>query len=309
MRSPLSFVFTLVVLSVLLGMHLVSSYAVSGQSAVLEPFDLKGNQKNIQYKKIPVPQGVLHAVLIPHQSQYQVIPAVSDKLEDVESFSRRLQSSVVINGGYFDPSNTKTTSYITLGGKLAADPHENESLMGNASLRQYMERILNRTEFRVYSCGPSETIRYDITPHNDASRVGCFVKWSMGAGPNLLPKVASLEEGFIDYSNGRISRDPIGVNQQNARSGVGITPAGDVILAMLAQKPTSGEKTGVGLEEFSGMLKLLGSEKAMGLDGGSSSSMVINNKGIYGKRDSAGKPMKRKVKSVLLIQPVCSGRE
>jgi exopolysaccharide biosynthesis protein len=47
-------------------------------------------------------------------------------------------------------------------------------------------------------------------------------------------------------------------------------------------------------------MKTLGVEKAMNLDGGSSSSLYYKGKTLYGKVDEKGNLVRRSVKSVLL---------
>jgi exopolysaccharide biosynthesis protein len=45
-----------------------------------------------------------------------------------------------------------------------------------------------------------------------------------------------------------------------------------------------------------------GAQKALNLDGGTSSAFYYRGKTFYGKVDAAGKPIQRPVKSVLILQ-------
>jgi exopolysaccharide biosynthesis protein len=71
---------------------------------------------------------------------------------------------------------------------------------------------------------------------------------------------------------------------------------------MAAQKPNSSEVSGISLAELAKFLKTLGVEEGMNLDGGSSSSFYYQGKTYYGKLDKQRNPVKRPVKSVLILQ-------
>jgi exopolysaccharide biosynthesis protein len=255
--------------------------------------------QQIDYQIIERSQSTIHAIVIPHDSNYSVIPAVSPELKPIDNFASQHQAVAAINGGYFDPKNEKTTSYITQQGKLVADPRTNDRLIDNPDLKPYLGKILNRTEFRRYLCG--ETTRYDITLHDASIPADCQLLDALGGGPSLLPKDTSVEEGFIAYSNGKVIRDAIGNQGLNARSAVGITRNGDLVLVMVAQKPESPSNSGISLPELAEFLATLGVEKAMNLDGGSSSSLYYQDRTVYGKVDAEGKQIQRPIKSVLLV--------
>jgi hypothetical protein len=261
--------------------------------------DLPGEVQQIDYQIIERSQSTIHAIIIPHDSNYSVIPAVSPELKPIDNFASQHQAVAAINGGYFDPKNEKTTSYITQQGKLVADPRTNERLIDNPDLKPYLGKILNRTEFRRYLCG--ETTRYDITLHDASIPADCQLLDALGGGPSLLPKDTSVEEGFIAYSNGKVIRDAIGSQGLNARSAVGITRDGDIVLAMVAQKPESATNSGISLPELAKFLSTLNVEKAMNLDGGSSSSIFYQDRTVYGKVDAEGNQIQRPIKSVLLV--------
>ncbi|MEM9486121.1 MAG: hypothetical protein AAGA83_20790, partial [Cyanobacteria bacterium P01_F01_bin.116] len=101
----------------------------------------------------------VHIVTIPFE--YPVEATVADGLKTVEEFAADTNALAVINGGFFDPNNAQTTSFITVNGTLVADPRQNSRLVDNPDLLVYIDKILNRSEFRRYDCG--DEIRYDIT--------------------------------------------------------------------------------------------------------------------------------------------------
>jgi len=253
----------------------------------------------LQYKTYNLAHSIVHTLLVPAQSSFAVVPALSDRVDTLENFAKQHGAIAVLNGGFFDPTNQKSTSYVVLQGKLAADPKLNERLVNNPDLAPYLNQFFNRTEFRRYKCGAR--MRYDITPHNASVPTDCQLLDALGAGPRLLPELTAQPEAFIDTVNGEVIRDPLGINQPNARTAIALTHTGDVIWVMVAQKPEAPTDSGMTFAELTTFLKTLGVEQAMNLDGGSSSSFYYQGKTHYGKVDPEGYPVKRPVKSVLLV--------
>ncbi|MDZ8025927.1 MAG: phosphodiester glycosidase family protein [Nostoc sp. DedQUE11] len=253
--------------------------------------------KPIRYEQRTLPQSIANILFIPANSRFLVTPALSQKVGTVEEFAQKYKAIAIFNAGFFDPANQKTTSYVIIQGKLVADPKQNERLVNNPNLKPYLGQILNRTEFRRYLCG--QTVKYDITLHNQSAPAGCQLVDAIGAGPQLLPELTLAKEGFVDNTN---KRDALGSNQRNARTAVGITHDGSIVLIMVAQKSSVGGNSGIPLPALADLMKTLGAEKAMNLDGGSSSSLYYKGKTFYGKIDLEGNSIKRPVKSVLLVR-------
>ena len=261
------------------------------------PTIASSSPKTIRYFERTLPRSIAHILLIPANSRFLVTPALSEKVATVEEFAQKHRAVAILNAGFFDPANQKSTSYIVIQGKLVANPKENERLVNNPNLKPYLSQIFNRTEFRRYLCG--QTIRYSIAVHSESPPAGCQLVDAIGAGPRLLPELTLVKEGFVDNAN---KRDALGSNQPNARTAVGITRDGSVVLVMVAQKPSVPANSGVSLPALADLMKTFGADKAMNLDGGSSSSLYYNGKTFYGKVDLEGNPIKRPVKSVLLVQ-------
>ncbi|BAY30654.1 hypothetical protein NIES2107_25000 [Nostoc carneum NIES-2107] len=254
--------------------------------------------RTIRYEQRNLPQSIVHILSIPTDTRFVVTPAVSPKVATVQQFAQQYQAKAILNAGFFDPVNQKSTSYIVISGRVVADPKDNERLVNNPNLKSYLSKVFNRAEFRRYQCG--DTVTYDIVLHNESPLAGCQLLDAVGAGPGILPEITSEQEGFVDPSNGR---DALGTNQPNSRSAVGITDDGNVVLVMVAQKPNVRlAKSGMTLPELADFMKTLGVKKAMNLDGGSSSSLYYNGKTVYGKLNIVRKPIQRPVKSVLLVQ-------
>ena len=277
--------------------HLSSPF-VFPTTVVLAP------KQAIRYEVHTLPQSVVHTLLIPAEGGFVVNPALSSQLDTLENFIRKHRAIAALNGGFFDPENHKSTSYLVLQGKPLADPRLNERLMNNPALTPYLDKILNRTEFRRYLC--EQAIRYDITLHTEPPPKGCQLADALGGGPRLLPEITLGSEGFWDDANGEVLRDPLSSRQPNARTAVGITPDGSIVWVMVAQKPEA--PVGMSLPELAKFMQALGVEKAMNLDGGSSSSFNYQGKTFYGKVDKGGNLVRRPVKSVLLVQETLENR-
>ncbi len=257
------------------------------------------SNSDIRYIAHERSQHIIHTVIVPHD-RYLVIPAVESHLTHLTDFATKHGAIAAINGGYFDPKNQKTTSYIIQQATIVADPRTNERLIDNFDLRPYLGKILNRTEFRRYLC--DNATEYDIVLHSAPIPPHCQLQDALGGGPALLPKDTAVVEGFIAYKDGKLIRDAIGINSLNARSAVGITQDGDIVLAMAAQRSDLPTSSGISLSDLADFLSTLGVTKAMNLDGGSSAALYHQDDVVYGRIDKEGNRIKRPIKSVLLVK-------
>jgi Phosphodiester glycosidase len=244
----------------------------------------------LHYHTVAYPQARLHVVTVPAGSGLVEV-AVSDRLQTVSSFDDN--SFAILNAGFFDPNNQQSTSHATIDGKVVADPRDNEGLTQNPKLKPYLAAIFDRSEFRRYDC--QSTVRYAIARHSAPLPADCKLVDAIGGGPQLLPKLTAQEEAFFDPTTGR---DPIGLAQPNARSAIGLTATGDILLVM-AQAPNGG---GVSLPQLASWLGKLGAIQALNLDGGSSASLYYNQQTIMGKTTDQKAPTARSIKSVLRVR-------
>jgi hypothetical protein len=255
------------------------------------------------YEILTLPSATVHWVTIADPVRYPVRVAVTEELTPVETMAEQVcgpDCAGAINAGFFDPNNGLTTSAVVINGDLVADPRQNERLMGNPDLTSYLDDILNRSEFRRYSC--DGVSRYAITFHTDPIPVGCALEDAVGAGPQLLPDSTAIEEGFFDPATGR---DAIGSQSANARSAVGITAEGAIVLVMVAQLP-GGSPSGLSLPDLANLMAERGVVQALNLDGGSSATLIANGTPHYGRLNQAGEWVQRPVKSILWVssQPI-----
>ena len=248
---------------------------------------------------------IIHSLRIPNTSSFLVLPVFNNKPQHLEGFLKNnyLKGTPIalLNGGYFDPVNGQTISFVeTSDGKLL--PRENKRLTENRQLAPFLPTIYNRSEFRVLQC--NQTIAYDIQFHQEPIQKGCHLVARLGAGPMLLPKETGRQEAFIrkDPSNNQLL-DSIGSKRQNARSAVALMEDGSILLVMIEQSEELKGKGGLSLEELSTWLRSQGAVKALNLDGGSSSSLWIHEKGttLFGRKNSSGQVVGRPVLSVLAV--------
>ncbi|WP_228022025.1 phosphodiester glycosidase family protein [Vasconcelosia minhoensis] len=295
MRRRLNRYFPWLLLSLVLGhlarQRLNASEAPESMPSIVEAPALR---PALTYQTYPLTSVTVHVLEIPPDHKVQV--AIADSLLRVDEFAEQEDAIAVLNAGFFDSQNGRTTSHVLIDGIPVADPAENERLVGNPDLAPYLDTILNRSELRRYNCAGE--IQYDIVLHNVAMPQNCSLEFAVGAGPQLLPENAANAEAFTDYDGDQLIRDAIGSQQPNARSAVGIRPDGSLVWAMVAQRA---DAAGMTLTELADFLGNLGIEKALNLDGGSSSSLYYEGETWFGRLDAEDRPVERPVKSVLMI--------
>lgn len=225
-----------------------------------------------------------------------ILPYVSDSLETVENIAKKTNSPIAINAGFFDPTNIKTTSYILQDGEVIADPTLNPNLMNNPNLNQYLESILNRSEFRILSCENNET-RFQIAQHKDSLPNGCKIVHSIQAGPELVPDLKLQEEAFVVKQGNKIIKQSAGALGKYARSAIGIKDQHVLLVAV-------SNEAAMTLKELAEFMKSLKVDQAIAFDGGSSTSLYVNLP-EYDKfvLTSAKDNAARRIKSAILYMP------
>jgi hypothetical protein len=228
---------------------------------------------------------------------YTIRPFLAETTLTVEQVAKQTQALAVINAGFFDPINQKTTSTVVIDGQEVASPKDNERLVNNPKLSRYLDLILDRSELIVLQCGTK--VEYAIAFHSAPIPRECQLSQAVGGGPQILPVNSSQQEGFTDYAKGELIRDAIGGGQPNARTAIGLKHDGTMVWVMVAQ--TKAKASGMTLDELTDLMKQLGVESALNLDGGTSSSLYTQGGAVYGKQGEVGQPIKRAVKSLLLV--------
>ncbi|MBQ3641659.1 hypothetical protein II906_07035, partial [bacterium] len=106
-------------------------------------------QSNAPYKIVQDPEGVYIIEVNTNQSKYKLMPYYTDELSTNHSVYKETGARFVVNTGFFDPKNMKTVSYVTIDSDVVLNPEDNENLMNNKALKPYLNKILNRSEFRI----------------------------------------------------------------------------------------------------------------------------------------------------------------
>lgn len=224
------------------------------------------------------------------KSHYKLMPYYTDELEYNSDVYEKLEAKLVVNAGFFDPKNQKTVSYAVIDGKTVLNPEENENLMQNEFLKPYLDKILNRSEFRILEDEKGRTV-YDIAPHNEAVKEGMKLVHSIQAGPMLYPDLRLEEEFFVLVQNGELKSESASCLKKYARTGIGIKKNKVYIFIASKDAPLT-------LEELRDVMCIWGVEKGMAFDGGGSTSIDARDLHIISDYDNQG----RKIKSFLILK-------
>ena len=241
--------------------------------------------------KINYNNGIYHIVLDGKSFAKKINFVASEKLITNKEAHITSGSLLTINTGFFDPKNQKTISYIVYDGHTAADPLLNENLLMNPVLRQNIDKIINRTEFRIVEC--SGKYHYEIVPHKTPVDFACNIQTSAQGGPLLLPELRLEEEFFIlKNSEGKVIRESASVLEKTARTIIGLKGNDIHILIITNKNPMT-------IYEARDFCKKLGLEKAMAFDGGSSTSINYKKEiDVTSTKDESG----RLLKSFMIIK-------
>lgn len=234
--------------------------------------------------------GIYHIILKGEKIKKKIKFVSHESLITNREAHKKSGAVLTVNAGFFDPNNQKTISYIVADNITAEDPIFNENLMNNSLLRKNLDKILNRTEFRILEC--DSQLRYEIVPHKAPVDFGCSIRTSAGGGPLVYPELRLEEEFFVVKENGVVVRDSISALKQTSRTIIGVKDDTLHILIFTDEHPAT-------MLEVQAYCKTLGLDRAMAFDGGSSTSMNYKDKieVISTKGDGGG----RSLKSFMLV--------
>ena len=232
--------------------------------------------------------GIYHIVLKGEKIKRHVKFISSDSLITNKEAHQRAKAKLTVNAGYFDPENQKSISYVVSDRNTVDDPLEN--LLRNPFLMKNLDKILNRTEFRVVECD-NRKFHYEIVPHKSSVDFGCNIITSAQGGPLVYPQLRLEEEAFIVKKDGEVIRESCSVLHKTARTIIGLKGDDAHILIITDEHPMD-------MYEVHDYVKSLGWDRAMAFDGGSSTSMNYMNKyNVTSVGDGAG----RSLKSFLIV--------
>jgi hypothetical protein len=211
-----------------------------------------------------------HVLTVPTQAA--VRPVAARPGRTVPGWARHAGAVAAINGGYFNHSDGAPVSHVLADGKALTDPRRNRALTGNPVLVPVLPRIFDaRVEWRALE-GPLGC-RWTFAPHQAPVPAGFRLRHALQAGPALLPAMDLTGEAFVSRdARGRVTRDGIGSASRAARSAIGLTAGGELLLVAVAGSPKRG--TGVTIAQLAALMRRLGATSAMALDGGSSTTLT-----------------------------------
>lgn len=230
--------------------------------------------------------------IIDTNADISIEPYVSDKLVTNKEIFDELNPIFVVNAGFFDTANGKTVSYIVKNFETIVSPKDNENLCSNPTLATHLDKVFNRSEFRILQKG--RKVKYDIAKHNSPPPNGWKIRHSIQGGPALLPENTAEEEFFITYDETKkyLLRDAISVTKKAPRTAIGIRE--DKIFIIIAPRENP-----VTLESLAYFCKSIGIKKLLNFDGGGSTSFNATGVHIASEKDGT----QRKVKSFLIVKP------
>lgn len=215
----------------------------------------------------------------------------SDSLITNKEAHQRAKAKLTVNAGYFDPENQKSISYIVSDRNTTDDPLVNENLLQNKFLMRNLDKIINRTEFRVVECD-NRKYHYEIVPHKSSVDFGCNIITSAQGGPLVYPQLRLEEEAFIVKKDGEVIRESCSVLHKTSRTIIGLKNGEAHILIITDEHPMD-------MYEVHEYVKSLGWDRAMAFDGGSSTSMnYLDKYNVTSVGDGAG----RSLKSFLIVK-------
>lgn len=229
--------------------------------------------------------GIYHIILDGKRLAHKIKFVSSEKLITNKEAHSSSGAVLTINAGFFDPHNQKTISYIVMDGNIVADPLFNESLLLNPQLRQNIDKIINRTEFRIIEC--DNKYHYEIVSHKTPVDFACSITTSAQGGPMILPELKLEEEFFVvKNSEGKVIRESASVLGKTARTIIGLKGDEIHILIITNKNPKT-------IYEVRDLCKKMELDRAMAFDGGSSTSLNYKDSvEVVSTADEGGRMLK-----------------
>jgi len=229
------------------------------------------------------------------------LPNCTSKTAPTSKIVQSSKARFGVNGGYFNLSNGESTSYVALNGVVCADPTKNLALTENPKLKPFLTQIFNRSEIRFLQAG-DKLPSVQIATHNEPLPPGRVLEASLQGGPRLLPELTAEQEAFVRTEADGKRVDSIGVGRTAARTAVGLTKDGYILIVAVAGKGQDEFSSGLTLADLAKLLKNLGAVEAVNLDGGTSTTMIQCS-----KKDNSqwqmliGRTPETRVRSALLV--------
>jgi len=218
------------------------------------------------------------------ESRIVVSDDTTDNLETVSSFAQDMGAHIVVNGGFFvmNEKPARHAGLLVMNGRLIAPA--TRSVLRDSSRYEVARAALGFTDSlgadiawvtsrkgRLYSWISAPDHRpgqpADVLDYNEATPWA--VNQAIGAGPVLL------KEGEVHVSSDQEVFFGTSIPSVHPRTAVGLKADGSVILMVVDGRQS--DSRGVYLEELALLMREAGAVEAMNLDGGGSSTLVVNN--------------------------------
>ena len=215
--------------------------------------------------------GVYHIIIKANNKTLKKLKCISvQDLMTNREVHNKTKAILTVNGGFFDPANKKSVSYVYTDRGLVEDPIFNENLYKSGIVRKNMDKILNRTEFRILEC--FDGYKAEISAHKNQVDFECQLVSAIQAGPLIYPQLQLEEEFFVVKDNeGNIIRESASVLHRAPRTIVGLEGGKFIHFLIFTDNHP------VTLEEAAKYCAELGIDRAMALDGGGSTSFNYKN--------------------------------
>jgi len=203
----------------------------------------------------------------------------------------------------FTPAWGKTTKTDARGIELVVDNNKITSInTGNSTIPNngfVLSLSGPGTELlpKLVKIGEPVTTKVQIIPYSTSPKKIIYL---VGGGPRLLKDsqlyVSKYEEKFkSDIASGRAARTAVGITKDSKLLLVTV----DGLARGKRKDQDNAVSVGLTLEELAGFMLGLGATEAMNLDGGSSSTMVINDRIV--NNPTAG--FQRSINNALVVEP------
>ena len=224
-----------------------------------------------------------------------------DRRETVSSFAADSGACVVINGGYFTMEQTPAqhVGLLVVDGTIEAPATSSvvrddvryptaRAALGLTSEGFDVAWVTSgEVSLEAWSTPPPNRRGAPAEPDR-AAAAPWGIEDALGAGPALVSNgeinVTTDEEVFFGTA----------IPYTHPRTAAGVTANGRLLLMLVDGRQR--ESRGVSLEELAAMMVGVGAEEALNLDGGGSSSLVVNGKLL---NNPAGRGREREVMSAL----------
>jgi exopolysaccharide biosynthesis protein len=257
---------------------------------------------DLHYYELQTSNGSNAFLVVANYGRWHLLawPVVNHEKGNTSSAAASSGALAAVNGGYFNLSNGESASYVTINGKLECDPTLNKDLAGNPKLKPFLPAIFNRSELR-FTADKKGDMHISIANHRQKLGNGERLVHALQAGPRLLPDITAGKEAFVRTESDGKSVDSIGVNKTAARTAFGFTADEKQIMILCVSSKRQDEfSSGVTLAEVASMLKALGCSQAINFDGGTSTTMVVQE-GNREYKMVCGRTPETMVKTALVV--------